>query len=116
MYRILLLSIVTILSFCYYSANAQEVYTKKCKMTTEEILNIQSFHSDQVEYKKSEKIAEVILNRLELFYNAINNNQILEAKEQKNHVLSAINSAQIINMDFSMFDEDLEFLNNYNFN
>ncbi|MFH2141801.1 MAG: hypothetical protein ABIJ97_05230 [Bacteroidota bacterium] len=116
MKQLILVSIFFLLMLCQHTIKAQESYEIKCKMTIEGIMDIQSFKLDVPEFEKAKKIAEVLLYRFELLYLAINNSNISEAIEQKTIIQSAINSAQIIKMDYSMFDEDLNFINNLDFN
>jgi len=103
---------IFLILFCF-SLNAQMTSVLKCKMTVEEIMSIQSFSIDIPEYNKANAIAESLISSFELFYGSIYEGNTEDTKEQKERILAAINSAEIIKMDYSMFKEDIDFLNNY---
>lgn len=116
MKRILSLVVFISIMFCITDLNAQEGQQMKCQMTLDEIMSVQPFNIDQQEYEKAKRLTEILLNDFELFYLAINKNEISVANEHKIVIQSVITSAQVIKMDYSMFDKDLEFLNSFDFN
>ncbi len=117
--------IIIFLIFFSTSVFAQNVisnkaYNKKsikqeinCKLTVNEILNEQLIDIDQVEYHKAKVIAEVLLKEFNDFYLEINNKDISNTNKHLIAINSAINSADIIGMNYSMFDDDINFINSY---
>jgi hypothetical protein len=101
---------------CLTDLNAQEGQVMKCQMTLDEILSVQPYNMDQPEFKKAKSLAEILLNTFELFYLAVNKNDSSEINMHKTQILAVITSAEIIKMDYSMFNEDLDFMNKYDFN
>jgi len=91
----------------------QSEYTIKCTMSVNEIMQEQEIIKDSHEYAKANTITEVLLTHINLFYQELNNNGVCEATDiHKDAIESAIKSAKIIGMNYTMFLEDINFIRN----
>jgi hypothetical protein len=85
----------------------------KCQMNVEQIIDSQQFDKDSYESEKVKIITDELFLRFDLFYIAVDGNTSEAIKRNINAIDVALNSATILGMDFSMFDDDIKSLENY---
>ena len=78
-----------------------------CQMPTEQIIELQSFDKDSKDAEKAEYILEELYLRFDLFYIAIENKNYTNIQIQIDAIDEAINSAQILKMNYDMFCDDI---------
>jgi len=87
----------------------------KCKMTINEILQVQKYNQDQQEYRDIKRLSEIILTELSLFYSEINSEN-LNKKTINKHITvinNALKTADDLEMNYSMFEKDIKYLKKY---
>ncbi|MDX2359672.1 MAG: hypothetical protein QNK23_02620 [Crocinitomicaceae bacterium] len=105
----LLLAICTICILCagpLYAQN-QEVI---CTMTVEDIQRDQPFDIDHYKSEFVSNIATDIFEELNLIYNMVNNNDTTDVAVHIENIHSSIEEADEIDMNYTMFEEDFEFI------
>lgn len=114
MNKVILLSLFTLFLFKGLSVNAQVSNEVKCKMTVDEILRSQPFDIDEPISEDAKNITLLLFSELETIYIELNNNNIGNIHDHIELVHSAIVSAIAIGMNYSMFENDLEFIDTIN--
>jgi hypothetical protein len=85
----------------------------KCVMSVEQIIDLQHFDKDSNDAEKAEYIINELFLRFDLFYIALDDNKLEIMKIQIEAIDVALNSAIILGMNYSMFDDDIKSLENY---
>lgn len=96
--------------FINFSSTAQEKYELQCTMSIEQILRSQPFDIDHPTSETAKHISITLTNELGTIYQQLNagNTEGLDASITA--IESAIISAKEIGMNYSMFEKDLEYL------
>lgn len=79
-------------------------------MTVEEILEVQPFDIDHPTAEFAREVAEKLLSELGVVYNKISANDLSEIAQNTATINELVAKAKEIEMNYSMFTEDLEFL------
>ena len=85
----------------------------KCQMSIEQIIDSQQFDKDSYESEKVKIITDELFLRFDLFYIAVDDAKLEAIKININAIDVALNSAIILGMDCSMFEDDIKSLENY---
>lgn len=101
------------LSFSSY-IGAQFQYEMKCTMTERQIMQSQSFNEDAPESEFALPVVKILLFEFEEFYTNLNNGDMQAASENKVRINEAIQNANALQLNYSMFEDDIEFLQQYN--
>ena len=96
--------------FINFSITAQEKYELKCKMTVEEILRSQPFDIDHPISEIAKHISLILNKEFDIIYEQLNEGNSVGLEQHIIAIESAIISAKEINMNYSMFAKDIEFL------
>jgi hypothetical protein len=96
--------------FINFSITAQEKHELKCKMTVEEILRSQPFDIDHPTSENARYITIILNKEFAIIYEQLNEGNSQGLEEHIIAIESAIISAKEINMNYSMFTKDIEFL------
>ena len=110
MNKVLLLPLFVLFIFTHFSTVAQTSYEIQCTMTLEEISQVQPFNVDHYKQENVRDIVNSLFSELNTIYNKLNNDQGEPIAEHIQAVHSAIESAEEVGMNYSMFDADLEFI------
>lgn len=100
--------------FLSFSAFSQQQQTMKCTMDDRQILRSQSFTEDAVEAEAAREIFKNFKNTLNLAYSNINNNAPAEVEIQVAEINTFIQTFQSLGLNYSMFNDDIESILNYN--
>lgn len=93
-------------------AQNQQKPSAKCQMSIEEILRAQPFDIDDAKSETAKEVATDLFHEIALFYE---NRGVAENKTNVDHfalVDGIIKKAKSIGMNYSMFAEDLKFIEN----
>lgn len=101
------------LSFSVYSG-AQVQHEMKCTMTEREIMQSQSFSEDAPESEFALPVVKTLLFEFEEFYSNLNNGDMQAASENKIRINEAIQNANTLHLNYSMFQDDIEILQQFN--
>lgn len=101
------------LSFSLYSG-AQVQHEMKCTLTERQIMQSQSFNEDAPESELALPIVKILLFEFEEFYTNLNNGDLNSASENKVRINEAIQNANALHLNYSMFEDDIEFLQQFN--
>ena len=98
--------------FCIGTSFSQQTNEVKCTMTVEEILREQPFDIDHFKSEDARYVLIDLFDELETVYDKVNNNLtgIANLEEHFNAIETLIESADVIGMNYAMFDEDLDFV------
>lgn len=96
--------------FMNFSITAQEQYELKCKMTVEEILRSQSFDIDHPTSENARNITIILYQEFAIIYEQLNEGNSEGLEQHIIAIESAIIKAKEIDMNYSMFAKDIEFL------
>lgn len=91
---------------------SQQINEVKCTMTVEEVLREQPFDIDHYKSEDARYITIDLFDELEAVYEKVNNGLTGTAnlEEHFTAIDSLLNSANGLDMNYSMFDEDLDFV------
>jgi len=109
----LFLPIVLVFIALNLSAQTSCNSNMKCQMSIEQIVDYQHIEKDSYEYEKAVKITEELFLRFDLFYIAVDDNDSEAIKKQIGAIDVALNSASILGMDYSMFENDIKIIEIY---
>ena len=101
------------LTISVYSG-AQVQHEMKCTMTEREIMQSQSFSEDAPESEFALPVVKILLFEFEEFYSNLNNGDSQAASENKDRIIEAIQNANTLHLNYSMFEDDIEFLQQFN--
>ncbi len=79
-------------------------------MTVEEILEVQPFDIDHATAEFAREVAEKLLSELSVIYNKITANDLSDIAQNTETINGLVAKAKELEMNYSMFEEDLEFL------
>jgi hypothetical protein len=99
-----------IIAFNCFGLFAQQTSEPICKMTLDEIALAQPFHRDHPKQEETESIANTLISEISVIYKLINTNELAKIKEHRNTVRLAVAQAIAIGMNYSMFKEDIDFI------
>ena len=105
------LGLILIISF---NATAQQQHSMKCTMDQRQVMQSQSFTEDAVEAEEARELFQNFTNTLTLAYSNINNNSLAEVEVQISAINTFMQTFQTLGLNYSMFNEDIEFILNYN--
>ena len=74
----------------------------------------QSFTEDAVEAEAAREIFKNFINTLNVTYSNINANATTEIQVQKSEINTFIQTFQNLGLNYSMFNDDIEFILTYN--
>jgi len=94
--------------------SAQAQYEMKCTMTEREIMQSQSFGEDDPESESAFPIFNSLKTEFQNLYNEINNGEMGNINLHIEQINIAIENAVLLNLNYSMFQEDIEFIQQYN--
>lgn len=100
--------------FISFSAASQQQQTIKCTMNDRQIMQSQSFTEDALEAEAAREIFKNFTNTLNLAYSNINANATTEIQLQISEINTFIQTFQNLGLNYSMFNDDIEFILNYN--
>ncbi|MDD2983318.1 MAG: hypothetical protein PHQ74_08015 [Crocinitomicaceae bacterium] len=83
-------------------------------MDDRQILQSQSFTEDAIEAEAAREVFKNFTDTLTLAYNNINNNSIQELQIQISSIQLFIQTFQSLGLNYSMFNDDIDFILNYN--
>ena len=89
-----------------YSQNSS---TEGKNYDVEKIMKQQSFDIDDQEYRKAETIAEVLIEEFTSLHSLKNPEKDAQVEDILKKIKSALKSAKAINMNISMFSEDVDY-------
>ena len=110
MNKVILLPLFVLLFISSFSLKAQTSYEIQCTMTLEEISQVQPFNVDHYKQENVRDIVNTLFTELDLIYDKLNNDQGEPIAQHIEAVHTAIESAEEIEMNYSMFDADLEII------
>lgn len=90
--------------------SAQSTYAPKCRMTIDEIAMSQPYHRDHPKQEDTERIAHIFITEISAAYTLFNNNELSKINSHKKTIKSAMNQALAIGMNYTMFKEDIDFI------
>lgn len=94
--------------------NAQAQYEMRCTMTDREVMQSQPFSEDSPEAENVVNLVSTLIAEFKSFYLTLNTNQIQEAKQHVLIIKSILQTADSLNVNFTMFEDDIEFIQPYN--
>ena len=107
----LLLVLFVLSSLCL---NAQNTNQLQCQMTVDQIQNSQSWDIDDVLSENTQNISILLIDELNQVYALVNQNSTVGMEAHILAIQTAIIEADQISMNYSMFDNDLEFIETLN--
>ena len=93
---------------------SQTTNQMQCTLSEREILQSQTFNEDAPESEEAREIVRSLLIEFAEVYNLINSNQLSEIESHLSIIHQRIDAANTINLNYSMFDADLEFIEQFN--
>lgn len=85
-----------------------------CTMDQRQVMQSQSFSEDALEAEEARQIFQDFTNTLILAYTNINNNSLEEVQTQILAINTFVVTFQTLGLNYSMFNDDIEFITNYN--
>ena len=106
---------ITIITFLLIVFNcfglfAQQTPEPICRMTLDEIALAQPFHRDHPKQEETERIAHTLISEISAIYKLFNNNELAKIEGLRNTIKFAVDQAIAIGMNYSMFKEDIDFI------
>ncbi len=89
---------------------AQQTSEPACRMTLDEIALAQPYHRDHPKQEETERIAHTLISEISTIYRLFNNNELAKIEGHKNTIKLAVDQAIAIDMNYSMFKEDIDFI------
>lgn len=83
-------------------------------MDQRQVMQSQSFSEDALEAEEARQIFQDFTNTLILAYTNINNNSLEEVQTQILAINTFVVTFQTLGLNYSMFNDDIEFITNYN--
>ena len=108
MKRLLLLLLIITASFATY---AQQTYSVQCQMTIAEIETQQSWDVDDYRTENVREISTIFFSELNELFDKLNADDS-EIQENIDAINAAIEKAEMLGMNYSMFDNDLSIVAN----
>jgi hypothetical protein len=110
----LLKSFFGFILFLSFNATSQQQYAVICTMDQRQIMQSQSFTEDAIEAEEASALFLNFTNTLVLAYNNINNSSMQALAVQISAIQTHIQAFQTLGLNYSMFNDDIEFILNYN--
>lgn len=89
---------------------AQQTSEPTCRMTLDEIALAQPYHRDHPKQEETERIAHTLISEISTIYRLFNNNELAKIEGHKNTIKLAVDQAIAIGMNYSMFKQDIDFI------
>ena len=108
------LPLLTLFLLCQISLFAQNPAEIQCTMNLDQIALAQSFDIDHPNQEGTRIIASDIISELHLVYDLVSQNSTVGLEEHLQAIEASINSAELLGMNYSMFQADLDFIETLN--
>ena len=102
--------IFLLIAFNCFGLFAQTTTEPKCRMTLDEIALAQPFHRDHPKQEETERIANTLISEISVVYKLFNNKELAKIELHRNTISIAVDQAIAIGMNYSMFKEDIDFI------
>lgn len=112
--KLLLKSFFGLLLVLSFNSIGQEQNSIKCSMSERQIVQSQSFDEDAPEAEEARAVFQEFITTLTFIYDNINNGQIDDVHVQLTAINSIIQKFQTLELNYSMFNDDIEFIQQYN--
>jgi len=106
----LLLPLFALFILFNFSLNAQVNEEIKCEMTLDQILREQTWDIDHYKSEFTEDIALELIAELNMLYDIVNSGNTNDLEDRFEAIDALVISAKDLGMNFSMFNDDLDFV------
>jgi hypothetical protein len=110
MNKAILLPLFMVFILSHFGLNAQNSSELKCTMSVEEILLQQPFDIDDAKSEDARNISISLIDELKSIYEKVNTNVNEGIELHLQAIDSSIKLANDVGMNYTMFKEDLEFI------
>lgn len=114
MKKTILLPLFALFLLCNLSLNAQSIVEIQCTMSVEAITEVQPYDVDHPSQEETIELASTLISELNLVYDKVNNNVTAGLAESLDTIQVAVDAANVLGMNYSMFDADLLFIETLN--
>ena len=97
-------------AFNCFGLFAQQTTEPICRMTLDEIALAQPYHRDHPKQEETESIANTLISEIAAVYKLVNNKELAKIEGHRNTINLAVEQAIAIGMNYSMFKEDIDFI------
>lgn len=108
------LIVFTIFLLSHLTLFAQNPTSIQCTFTLEEIALAQPYHRDHPKQEDTEVIATTLFTELNAVYDLVNQGLSSDITSHVEAIESAVNAANVLGMNYAMFQADLEFIESLN--